>query len=190
MSHPEAPAARPRFVFLLPLAAFVALAAVFLIRLEAGGDPEAIPSALIGKPAPTFDLPPLDGMAGVPGLKTADLAGKVTVLNIFASWCAPCRQEHPQLEALAGDNRIRLVGINYGDVDENARRFLGEMGNPFAAIGTDHSRRAAVDWGSYGVPETFIIGRDGTIRYKFIGPMDPASLASVIRPEIDKALAN
>jgi cytochrome c biogenesis protein CcmG/thiol:disulfide interchange protein DsbE len=181
---------RRRLVFLLPLAAFVALAAVFLIRLETGGDPEAIPSALIGKPAPQFDLPALDGMAGVPGLRTADLAGKVTVLNIFASWCAPCRQEHPQLETLAGDKRIRLVGINYGDVDENARRFLGEMGNPFAAIGTDRNRRAGIDWGVYGVPETFIIGRDGTIRYKFVGPIDAASLASVIRPEIDKAVAD
>jgi cytochrome c biogenesis protein CcmG/thiol:disulfide interchange protein DsbE len=188
-SAPQAPAPRPRLVFLLPLAAFVALAAVFLIRLEAGGDPEAIPSVLIGKPAPSFDLPPLDGMTGVPGLKTADLAGKVTVLNIFASWCAPCRQEHPQLEALAGDGRIRLVAINYKDVDENARRFLGEMGNPFAAIGTDRPGRTAIDWGVYGVPETFIIGRDGTIRYKFVGPIDQQSLASVIRPEIDKAVA-
>jgi cytochrome c biogenesis protein CcmG/thiol:disulfide interchange protein DsbE len=189
-SAPQAPAPRPRLVFLLPLAAFVALAAVFLIRLEAGGDPEAIPSVLIGKPAPSFDLPPLDGMTGVPGLKTADLAGKVTVLNIFASWCAPCRQEHPQLEALAGDGRIRLVAINYKDVDENARRFLGEMGNPFAAIGTDRPGRTAIDWGVYGVPETFIIGRDGTIRYKFVGAIDPESLASVVRPEIGKALAN
>ncbi|MBN8994159.1 MAG: DsbE family thiol:disulfide interchange protein [Rhizobiales bacterium] len=196
MSAPGTPAAgqpRRRLLFLLPLAVFVALAGVFLVRLQAGGDPEAIPSALIGKPAPQFDLPPLDGMRGpagpLPGLKTADLAGHVTVLNIFASWCAPCRAEHPQLEALAGDDRIRLVAINYGDVDENARRFLGEMGNPFAAIGTDRRRRAGIDWGVYGVPETFIIGRDGTIRYKFVGPIDEQSLASVIRPAIDKALA-
>jgi cytochrome c biogenesis protein CcmG/thiol:disulfide interchange protein DsbE len=198
MSAPESPASasppRRRLVFLLPLAVFAALAAVFLIRLEAGGDPEAIPSALIGKPAPQFDLPPLDGMSGkagpIPGLRTADLAGRVTVLNIFASWCAPCREEHPQLEALAGDDRIRLVAINYRDVDENARRFLGEMGNPFAAIGADRPGRTAIDWGVYGVPETFVIGKDGTIRYKFVGQIDRQSLASVIRPEIDKALAD
>ena len=90
--------------------------------------------------------------------------------------------------ALAGDGRIRLVAINYKDVPENARRFLGEMGNPFAAIGVDARGRAAIDWGVYGVPETFIVGPDGTIRYKFIGPIDEAALASVIRPEIDKAL--
>lgn len=189
-SPPATAQPRRRLIFLLPLAAFLALAGVFLVRLEAGGDPEAIPSALIGKPAPAFDLPPLDGMAGVPGLKSADLAGKVTVLNIFASWCGPCREEHPQLEALAGDGRIRLVAINYKDVDENARRFLGEMGNPFAAIGTDRAGRTAIDWGVYGVPETFVIGRDGTIRYKLVGPIDAASLAAVLRPEIDKALAD
>jgi cytochrome c biogenesis protein CcmG/thiol:disulfide interchange protein DsbE len=188
-SAPQAPAPRPRLVFLLPLAAFVALAAVFLIRLEAGGDPEAIPSVLIGKPAPSFDLPPLDGMIGVPGLKTADLAGKVTVLNIFASWCAPCRQEHPQREALAGDGRIRLVAINYKDVDENARRFLGEMGNPFAAIGADRPGRTAIDWGVYGVPETFLVGRDGKILFKHVGPLTVDAARRTLLPEIEKALA-
>jgi cytochrome c biogenesis protein CcmG/thiol:disulfide interchange protein DsbE len=189
----KAQPSRRRLIFLLPLAVFTALAAVFLIRLEAGGDPEAIPSALIGKPAPQFDLPPLDGIAGkngpIAGLKTADLVGQVSIVNIFASWCGPCREEQPQLEALAGDGRIRLVGINYKDVPENARRFLGEIGNPFAAIGVDGKGRAAIDWGVYGVPETFIIGRDGTIRYKFIGPISDAALAETLRPEIEKALA-
>ncbi len=189
----RAPRSRRRFIFLLPLVGFGALAAVFLLRLESGGDPEAIPSALIGKPAPQFDLAGLEGMNGkdgpLPGLKTADLAGQASVVNVFASWCGPCREEHPQLAALAGDGRIRLVGINYKDVPENARRFLGEMGNPFAAIGADTRGRAAIDWGVYGVPETFIIGRDGTIRYKYVGPISEEALVKTLRPEIEKALA-
>ena len=187
-TEPKRPLGRGfRPILLVPLALFAALAAIFLMRLETGGDREAIPSALVGSKAPDFDLAALEGMS-VPGLKRADLDGKVTVVNVFASWCGPCRLEHPQLAALAGDGRIRLVAINYKDVPENARRFLGEMGNPFAAIGVDGRGRAAIDWGVYGVPETFIVGPDGTIRYKFIGPIDEAALASVIRPEIDKAL--
>jgi len=178
---------RSRLILLLPLGFFVALAAVFLIRLESGVDPDAIPSALVGAPAPAFDLPPLDGVA-VPGLKRADLDGKVTLVNVFASWCGPCRQEHPVLEELAKDKRIRLVGINYKDQPENARRFLGDLGNPYAAIGVDRQGRAAIDWGVYGVPETFVIGADGIIRYKFIGPLTDETAAGVLMPEIEKAL--
>jgi cytochrome c biogenesis protein CcmG, thiol:disulfide interchange protein DsbE len=184
----EKPAApRPRLILLLPLFVFVALAAVFLVRLESGGDPEAIPSALVGKPAPDFDLPPLDGVAR-PGLKRADLAGGVTVVNVFASWCGPCRLEHPQLVELAKDDRIRLVGINYKDAAANARRFLGDFGNPFAAIGADTTGRTGIDWGVYGVPETFVVDAGGIIRYKFIGPISADELATVVKPEIDKAL--
>ena len=124
-----------------------------------------------------------------PGLKRADLTGKLTLVNVFASWCGPCRLEHPQLEALAGDGRIRLVGINYKDQPANALRFLGDMGNPYAAIGVDEKGRAAIDWGVYGVPETFVVGPDGIIRYKFIGPITEEALTRVVRPEIDKALA-
>lgn len=183
-----APPRRPRLIMLLPLFVFVALAAVFLIRLETGGNPDAIPSALIGRPAPDFDLPPLDGVAR-PGLARADLeGGGVTVVNVFASWCGPCRIEHPQLMELAKDDGINLVAINYKDQPANARRFLTDLGNPYAAIGVDPNGRAGIDWGLYGVPETFIIDATGTIRYKHIGPIGEDTLAEVIRPEIEKAM--
>jgi cytochrome c biogenesis protein CcmG, thiol:disulfide interchange protein DsbE len=187
------PAARRRTILvLLPLVAFAGLAALFLIRLESGVDPELIPSALVGKPAPDFDLPPLDGLAAngqpIPGLKKADLVGHVSLVNVFASWCGPCRQEHAELAALAKDARIRLVGIDYKDKPENARRFLDELGNPYAAIGVDARGRTGIDWGVYGVPETFIVGPDGVIRYKFIGPIGEAGLATMLKPEIEKAL--
>lgn len=183
-----APPRRPRLIMLLPLFVFVALAAVFLIRLETGGNPDAIPSALIGRPAPDFDLPPLDGVAR-PGLARADLeGGGVTVVNVFASWCGPCRIEHPQLMELAKDEGINLVAINYKDQPGNARRFLGDLGNPYSAIGVDPNGRAGIDWGLYGVPETFIIDATGTIRYKHIGPIGEDTLAEVIRPEIEKAM--
>jgi len=182
-----------RLFLLVPLALFAGLAAIFLMRLESGVDPEAIPSALIGHPAPDFDLPPLPGLksadAQVPGLSTADLHGHVTLVNVFASWCGPCRDEHTQLEALAADKRIRMVGINYKDVPDNALRFLGEMGNPFSAVGIDRQGRTAVDWGVYGVPETFIVGPDGVIRFKYVGPIGPEALGKIIKPEIGKALA-
>jgi cytochrome c biogenesis protein CcmG/thiol:disulfide interchange protein DsbE len=178
---------RPRLIFLLPLGLFVALAAVFLIRLETAGDLEAVPSALVGKPAPDFDLPPLEGVPQ-PGLKAADLKGAVTVVNVFASWCGPCRIEHPQLIALAKDGRIRLAGINYKDVPANAVRFLDELGNPYAAIGVDRTGRTAIDWGVYGVPETFIVDAEGIVRYKHIGPIDAAALQSTILPAIEAAL--
>lgn len=178
---------RPRLVFLLPLAVFVALAAVFLIRLESGGDREAIPSALVGRPVPEFDLPSLEGVAQ-PGLRGSDLRGTVTVVNVFASWCGPCRLEHPQLVELAKDRRIRLVGINYKDVPANAVRFLDELGNPYAAIGVDQNGRAAIDWGVYGVPETFIVDANGIIRHKQIGPIDAAALKATVLPAIEAAM--
>jgi cytochrome c biogenesis protein CcmG/thiol:disulfide interchange protein DsbE len=124
----------------------------------------------------------------VPGLASGDLAsGRVSVVNVFASWCAPCRDEHPVLTKLAQDPRIRLVGINYKDDAENARRFLGRLGNPYAAVGVDPKGRAAIDWGVYGVPETFVVAGDGTIRYKFVGPLTDEAVTNVLGPEIDKA---
>jgi cytochrome c biogenesis protein CcmG/thiol:disulfide interchange protein DsbE len=186
------PAGRRRTVLvLLPLIVFAVIAAIFLISLESGRDPEQIPSALVGKPAPDFDLPPLDGLAGgtpVPGLKRADLIGQVSLVNVFASWCAPCRQEHAELQELAKDTRYRLVGINYKDKPDTARRFLDELGNPYAAIGVDSRGRTGIDWGVYGVPETFVVGRDGVISYKFIGPITAEALAATLKPEIEKAL--
>jgi cytochrome c biogenesis protein CcmG/thiol:disulfide interchange protein DsbE len=171
-----------------PIAVFAALAVLFLIRLEQGGDPSLIPSALIGRPAPVTVLPPLEGLDR-PGIDTADFAGKVTLVNIWASWCVPCREEHPILEKLATDKRIHLVGINYKDQAANARAFLGQMGNPYAAVGVDEKGRGSIDWGVYGVPETFLVGRDGKIRFKFVGPLSEQSLATGLMPEIEKALA-
>jgi cytochrome c biogenesis protein CcmG/thiol:disulfide interchange protein DsbE len=158
---------------------FTALALLFLVRLYAG-DPSKVPSVLIGRPVPTFVLEPLPGLTQngqpVPGLSDADLKGRVTVVNVWASWCGPCRQEHPALVELAKTPVVRVVGINYKDNPENARRFLGALGNPFAAVGADPSGRAAIDWGVYGVPETFVVGPDGTIRHKHIGPLLPEQM--------------
>jgi cytochrome c biogenesis protein CcmG/thiol:disulfide interchange protein DsbE len=177
----------PRLALLLPLGLFVALALIFLARLTSGVDPQAIPSALIGKPAPEFTLPPLEGME-LPGLTRADLDGEVTLVNVFASWCGPCRVEHPLLEEFAEDDRIRLVGINYKDQPANARRFLGDLGNPYDAIGVDERGRAAIDWGVYGVPETFVVGPDGIIITKHIGPLTPDAVARTIEPAVERAL--
>ncbi len=172
----------------LPLVLFVGLALLFLIRLESGGDNSAIPSALIGQKAPATNLPPLEG-AGLAGLQDKSFAGKVTLLNVWASWCAPCREEHPVLLDLSKDGRFTVAGLNYKDKAENARRFLGSLGNPFSAIGVDEAGRTAVDWGVYGVPETFIVGKDGRITYKHVGPLSAQVVAETLLPEIDKALA-
>ena len=177
---------------LLPLLAFLGLAALFFVRLGAG-DASHIPSALIGRPAPATDLPPLAGIERdgkpVPGLTNATFAGAVTLVNVWASWCVPCADEVPFLEKLAQDKRIKLVGINYKDAPENARRFLNRYGNPYVASGTDISGRTSIDWGVYGVPETYLIGRDGNIAYKLIGPITAANLVKVLEPEIAKAVA-
>lgn len=181
-----------RLAVLIPLAVFAALAGLFYMRLYAG-NPSELPSALIGRNAPDFVLDPLGGLthadgSAVPGLARADLGnGHVTVVNVWASWCAPCRDEHPVLEKLAAMNRVRLVGINYKDDAKNALDFLKEMGNPFSAVGVDRSGRTAIDWGVYGVPETFVVGKDGRIAYKHIGPLTEASLADILLPEIDRA---
>ncbi len=182
---------RPILV-LLPLAIFLALAALFFFRLGAG-DPERLPSALIGRPAPQTELPPVAGLlrdgAPVPGLSSREFAGAVSVVNVWASWCVPCHDEVPFLEKLGQDKRIRLVGINYKDQSDNARRFVGRYGNPFAAIGADANGRTSIDWGVYGVPETFVVGRDGRIFYKLIGPIGAANYAAQLMPAIEKALA-
>lgn len=177
---------------LLPLAVFAALAVVFYIGLFRG-DPRNLPSALIGKPAPQFDLAPLEGLLAdgkpVPGLSTDDLKGGVSVVNVWASWCGPCRYEHPQLLKLAEDDTIRLVGINYKDQTSNARRFLGQLGNPYRAVGVDDTGRTAIDWGVHGVPETFIVDAGGTIVFKHVGPIGPELLEDKILPAIAKAKA-
>jgi cytochrome c biogenesis protein CcmG, thiol:disulfide interchange protein DsbE len=177
----EAPSRRARLIYLLPALIFAGLAVLFLVRLYSG-DPSRIPSALIGRPVPAFQLGALEGLQAngqpVPGLAAADLKDRTTIVNVWASWCGPCRQEHPVLMDLAKETGIRVVGINYKDNPENARRFLGALGNPFAAVGVDPNGRTAIDWGVYGVPETFIVGPDGTIRYKHVGPLTPETLPS------------
>jgi len=182
---------RPNVFVLLPLIVFIALAALFFYRLGSG-DPSRIPSALIGRAVPATDLPPLPGLERngkpVPGLTSATFQGAVTLVNVWASWCVPCHDEAPFLEQLSKDQRIQLVGINYKDAPDNARRFLSRYGNPFVAAGRDETGRASIDWGVYGVPETFLIGRDGRIAYKLVGPITADNLANSLGPEIEKAL--
>lgn len=183
---------RRNVLVLLPLVVFLALAALFLYRLGAG-DPSHLPSALIGHPAPKTDLPPVAGLERdgkqVPGLNNATFTGAVTLVNVWASWCIPCRDEVPFLERLSKDKRIQLVGINYKDAAADARRFLTRFGNPFLAAGVDSTGRTSIDWGVYGVPETYLVGRDGRIAYKLVGPITADNLVKVLQPEIEKAVA-
>ena len=190
----EAEAASPRrrrWLVYAPLVVFLALAWLLFERLGAG-DPASIPSVLIGQSAPPLTLPGLDG---APGLADADLrGGHVSVVNVFGSWCEPCHFEHQYLMALAADPELKAKGVAiYGvaqkDSAENIRRFLGAKGDPYAKVGLDPDNRAGIDWGVYGVPETFIVGRDGKITYKMIGPITPDNLERVMKPEIEKALA-
>jgi len=182
---------RRSWLLALPLLAFAALVALFWFGLGEG-DPSRIPSALIGHQAPQTVLPPLQGLvdngAQVPGLDPAMFKGKVSVVNVWASWCVPCHDEASLLTELGRDKRLQLIGINYKDAADNARRFLGRYGNPFSMVGVDGNGRAAIEWGVYGVPETFIVGRQGTIVYKLVGPVTPENIDTVLKAEIDKAL--
>ncbi|MDZ7926334.1 MAG: DsbE family thiol:disulfide interchange protein [Agrobacterium sp.] len=177
---------------LLPLLLFGGFALVagkMLYDQDVNGlDISAIPSALIGTKAPALSLPPLEG-SNLPPLNDAAIKGKLTLVNVFASWCIPCRQEHPILQELAKDKRITVVGINYKDKQDNALRFLGELGNPFAAIGVDPNGKAAIDWGVYGIPESYLVGADGTILYKKVGPFDARSVERDLLPAITAASA-
>jgi cytochrome c biogenesis protein CcmG/thiol:disulfide interchange protein DsbE len=194
MSEPSTANPSPRgrpWLMALPLAGFIALAGLFLLRLH-GDDPSKIPSALIGHPAPQTTLPALEGLVvngtQVPGIDPNLFKGKVSVVNVWASWCVPCHDEAPLLTELARDKRLQVVGINYKDAPDNARRFLGRYGNPFGIVGVDGNGRASIEWGVYGVPETFVVGREGTILYKMVGPVTPENIDTVLRAEIDKAL--
>ena len=184
--------ARRTLLLLLPLAVFASLVVLFLVQLGSG-DPSRLPSVLIGHPAPKTDLPPLAGLTRdgkpMPGLSNAAFPGELTLVNVWASWCIPCADEVPFLEKLSRDKRIKLVGINYKDSSDNARRFLNRYGNPFAAVGVDANGRAAIDWGVYGVPKTYLVDRAGTIVYKLVGPVTADNLANALDPEIAKAKA-
>ena len=193
MSTPvtDAPPRGRRWLVALPLIGFAVIATLFLARLY-GGDPSKLPSALIGRPAPQTSLPELPGLQQdgkqVPGLDPAAFKGKVSIVNVWASWCVPCHDEAPLLTELGKDKRLQLVGINYKDSADNARRFLGRYGNPFSMVGVDGNGRGSIEWGVYGVPETFIVGREGTIVYKLVGPVTSANFDRVLKAEIDKAL--
>lgn len=178
------------FLALIPLAVFAGFALVagkMLYDQDVNGrDISAIPSALIGQKAPSLALPALEG-SNTPPLTDAAVDGKLTLVNVFASWCVPCRQEHPFLKELAKDERLTVVGINYKDRNDNALRFLGELGNPYDAIGVDPNGKAAIDWGVYGIPESYLVGPDGTILYKKVGPFDERTLTKELLPAIEKA---
>jgi cytochrome c biogenesis protein CcmG, thiol:disulfide interchange protein DsbE len=179
-------------IFLAPLIIVSMLSIVFLFRLFSG-DTTKLPSALIAKPVPEFNLTGIPNLMQngviVSGFSSSDLKqGKVSIVNMFASWCPECRQEHDILLTLAKDERINLFGIDYKDDPEKARKFLELLGNPYKAVGVDRKGAAAIDWGLYGVPETFIISSDGHILYKKVGPMSEETLKSEIMPEIEKAL--
>lgn len=184
------PRRRSPLLFLVPLILFGVLAIVFGIGLFSG-DASRVPSALIGKAAPAITLTPVEGLQRdgqpVPAFGNADLGkGRATLVNVFASWCAPCKIEHPVLVGLSQSDAVKqgkvaLVGMNYKDETENARRFLGALGNPFSAVGADKGGRAAIEWGVYGVPETFLIGPDGRILDKHVGPLDQAAAAKLLQ---------
>lgn len=183
---------RRRLTFaLIPLAAFLALAALFYFSL--GADTQRLPSALIGRPAPQVAMPPLPG-ANTPAFSGDDLRrGNVTLVNVFASWCGPCRDEHPYLMKLAADEGlkakgVRIAGLAYKDDPDQSLRFLKGLGNPYDFIGVDRNGRVGVEWGVYGVPETFVVKGDGTIAYKFVGPIDERGLRERLMPAIEAAL--
>lgn len=190
-ADPARPRGRRRYL-LIPLVVFAALAALLYGRLFSG-DPSALPSALIGRPAPDLALPALEGLTRdgetVPGFSRAELAaGEVTLVNVFASWCGPCREEHPTLMALQAQG-LRIFGLNYKDAPENARRFLGGLGNPYQRVGVDQGGRAAIDWGVYGVPETFVVDGQGRIAFKFVGPLTEEGVRTKLLPAVEKAKA-
>lgn len=170
-------------LFALPLVALLALVGVFAVSMNR--DPSFIPSVLIDKPAPQFTLPAVDGLDR-PGFDTEALKGEPTLVNVFASWCIPCRDEHPLLTALREDTGVRLFGINQADAPENARAFLAELGNPYDAVGADTNRRVSIDWGVYGVPETFLVDANGTIVFKHVGPLTPEAIETEVLPALAK----
>lgn len=164
------PSRTRRPVLLIPLVLFAGIAVFLAVGLTR--DPREIPSVLIGKPAPEFSLPPVRGRSL--GLATADLKGGVSLVNVFASWCVACREEHPVFMQIQRDGVLPIHGLNYKDQPEDAARWLDEMGDPYTRTGADLNGRVAIDWGVYGVPETFIIDREGRIAYKHIGAVTPA----------------
>lgn len=192
----EAPTSKRRtpWLAILPLFLFLGLAGVFysLLTLE-GRDTSALPSALLNDPAPKLGMPPLNGTfadgSKLPGIDPSVFDGKMSVVNVFASWCVPCREEHPQIVSLGEDERFQLVGINHKDSTNNAIQFLDELGNPYDVIGVDRQGRGSIEWGVYGVPETFLVDGNGIIFHKHIGPISEQALEQVILPLLEQRLA-
>jgi len=176
---------RRRLLFILPPLGFLALAALFWVGL--GHDPSVIPSVLIDQPVPEFDLPPLKD--DKPGLASADLTGEVSLVNVFASWCIPCRVEHPIITRLAERDDVAVFGLNYKDKPEDAKAWLAELGDPYDRIGADRDGRVGIDWGVYGVPETFVVDRQGVIRDKIIGAITRKSVDERLLPLVRKLQA-
>ncbi len=173
---------RRRLVFLLPLVALLGLAVLLGIGLTM--NPRQIPSPLIGKPIPQFSLPPVLGRTL--GLSTADLKGEVSLVNVFASWCVACRTEHPLFMRLQEQGVVPIHGLNYKDKPEDAANWLGELGDPYTRTGADIDGRVGIEWGVYGVPETFVIDKEGRIAYKHIGPITSRDWDDTMAPLIER----
>jgi len=181
----QRPKGRNRVAYALPVLAFLGLAVALALGL--GRDPSVIPSALIGKPVPEFALPPVQGRTL--GLSTADLEGEVSLVNVFASWCTACRAEHPLFMRLKAEGAVPIHGLNYKDRPDDAARWLDTLGDPYARTGADQDGRVAIDWGVYGVPETFVVARDGRIAHKHIGALTPKDLEETILPMVRRLRA-
>jgi cytochrome c biogenesis protein CcmG, thiol:disulfide interchange protein DsbE len=170
-----------RLPYLLPIALFLVLIAYFALALRPGRDPSTLPSALIDKPAPDFEL---TGLAGAQGLSRAALGGHVAIVNFFASWCVPCRAEHPLLMRLAEQEHVALFGIAYKDKPEDTVRFLAQLGDPYRRVGLDQSGRVGIEFGVYGVPETYLIDGAGHIRLRHVGPLDRDTIEHELLPRL------
>lgn len=179
---PQVPVRRANWRFVLPLTLFVLLAIALGVGLTL--DPREVPSPLIGKPVPVFDLPPVKGRSA--GLSDRDLVGQVALVNVFASWCAACKEEHPLLIELARRNIVPIHGLNYKDKPDDAAQWLDSLGDPYTRTGADVEGRVGIDWGVYGVPETFVIDRTGRIAYKHIGQLTPGVLKDTLLPLVDR----
>ena len=176
---------RRRLLYVLPATGFAGLAMAFAAGL--GRNPSEIPSSLVGHSVPTFDLHPVQGRRL--GLASANLLGKVSLVNFFASWCIACRAEHPLLLRLAGEKTVPIHGINYKDAPQNAARWLDSFGDPYTRTGADIDGRVAIDWGVYGVPETYVIGADGLIAHRHVGPLMEQDIAGTILPLVQRLRA-
>jgi cytochrome c biogenesis protein CcmG/thiol:disulfide interchange protein DsbE len=165
-----------RLLYLIPVLVFAAVGVGLAVGLTR--DPGTLPSALIDRPVPEFELP---GLEGDEGLSSADLEGRVSLVNVFASWCVPCRVEHPVLMRLAEEG-VPIFGINYKDPPDQAKAWLAELGNPFEKIGADRDGRVGIEWGVYGVPETFVVDAKGRIRHRHVGPIQARDLERTLLP--------